>query len=65
MFTRLCIDLDRAGNVAGTSYEVHADGTTTTIVVLPPPGPFDTPAEALESALSRFRQDVGEQASIF
>lgn len=64
MFTRVCVDLDRAGNVCGASYEtMDADGPTaiwTTSVA-----PFDTPTEAFESALDELRSHMGVQHSLF
>lgn len=64
MFVRVCVDLDEAGNVIGASYEaLDTEGTTalwTTTVA-----PFDTPAEAFESALEEARSHIGWQRLLF
>lgn len=64
MFVRLCVDLDRSGNVCGASYEVHdRDGISTFGTELF--GPFDPPEEVFARLLATHRHDVGEQLSIF
>jgi hypothetical protein len=65
MWTRLCVDLDGAGNVCGASYEHHdADGVVVSI------GthlfaPFDTPAEVLDSLISAHRDEYGVHGTLF
>lgn len=56
-FYRLCVDVDRVGNVRGASYEVHAGDDVLsfgTVLV----GPFDTDEEALaatkQAVIERF-----------
>lgn len=64
MFTRVCVDLDRAGNVCGSSYEIHdADGIASFGTALF--GPFDSPEEVFADLLAAHRQHVGTQQSIF
>jgi hypothetical protein len=47
MWTRLCVDIDAAGNVCGASWELHdADGVTREFGTAPF-GPFDTPSDVL------------------
>lgn len=64
MFTRLCVDLDRAGNVVGSSYELHGDDGLqsygTALVA-----PFDTPEEAFADLLAAHRHHFGVQPTIF
>lgn len=64
MFTRLCIDLDRAGNLCGASYEIHGDDGVqsfgTALVA-----PFETPVEAFVDLLEAHRHQIGAQLPIF
>lgn len=64
MFTRLCVDVDKHGQVVGSSLELHdADGLVT--FVTDSVSPFDRPEEAFAALLdSRFAL-VGVQASLF
>lgn len=48
---RLCIDLDKAGNPIGSSYEVITAGQPAAFHVLESPGPFDTPRQLLTRLL--------------
>lgn len=64
MFVRLCVDLDKAGNVAGSSYEIHdADGIASFGTALF--GPFDHPEEVFADLLAAHRHHVGEQTTLF
>lgn len=64
MFTRVCVDLDRAGNVVGASYELHGDDGIqsfgTALVE-----PFETPEEAFADLLAAHRHQIGTQPTIF
>jgi hypothetical protein len=64
VWTRVCIDLDAGGNVAGCSYELHdVDGPVT--IWVGTVAPFDTPHEALDSALANHDRWQGTQAALF
>jgi len=64
MFVRLCVDLDRSGNVCGSSYELHGDdGVESFATCLF--GPFDQPEETFADLLSAHRVNVGHQHSLF
>lgn len=47
LWYRLCVDVDRAGNVIGASYERHRDDQVDRVHVTAV-GPFDTRHEALD-----------------
>lgn len=65
MWVRLCVDLDSAGNVCGASYEHHdADGVVVSIGTHLF-GPFDTPAEVLESLAAAHRGEFGVTQTLF
>lgn len=64
MFTRLCVDIDAAGNVAGCSYELmDTDGPAS--IWVGAPGPFDTVHEALDMVLEAHQAQHGVQPSLF
>lgn len=57
-FFRLCLDLDRAGQPLGASYEVHDDQevrTFGTVLV----GPFDSREDALEACMAAVIERFG------
>lgn len=61
-FTRLCVDLDDAGNPIGTSWERHVEGEKTGFGTGPQPEPFDRPIEAFAAlrgwALARWGEQM-------
>jgi hypothetical protein len=64
VFTRLCVDLDKAGNVAGSSYELHdEDGIASFGTALVEP--FETPEEAFADLLATHRHQIGSHQSLF
>jgi len=64
MFSRLCVDLDDRGNVRGVSIEMHDSQGPTTLWTTAV-GPFDDVHAALEIALQRHADLVGEQGALF
>lgn len=65
MWTRLCVDVDAAGNVAGASWELHdVDGALESFGTAPF-GPFDTPAEVFASLADAHLGQVGHQHTLF
>lgn len=65
MWTRLCVDLDGAGNPCGASWELHdADGGVTSFGTALF-GPFDTPAEVLQRLLDAHLELHGHQSTLF
>lgn len=65
MWVRMAVDLDSAGNVCGASFEHHdADGVVVSFGTHLF-GPFDTPAEVLESLISAHRDEYGVHQTLF
>jgi len=64
MFSRLCVDVDDRGNVRGISIEMHDSQGPTTLWTTAV-GPFDDVHQALDTALLRHRELVGEQRTLF
>lgn len=61
---RVSVELDDQLQPLGCSYEVlGAEGPTS--LWCQPVGPFDTPAEAFETALEDARSYIGAQATLF
>lgn len=60
-FTRLMIDLDRTGGPVGAAYVVYEDDRPLTEVVLPAPGPFDTPLDCLAQLVALVDLEHGRQ----
>lgn len=64
MFVRICVDVDRIGQVCGSSYELHdADGLVT--FVTDTVSPWDSPAEAFLDLLAAHREQFGWQTTLF
>lgn len=65
MWTRLCVDLDAAGNVAGASWELHdVDGALESFGTAPF-GPFDTAAEVFQQLMDAHLHEHGHRITLF
>lgn len=62
---RVWVDLDGAGNVEGTGYELWAFGELLTYWVDPNPDPFSTPHEALDRSRRRCIELHGVEVTLF
>lgn len=60
-WTRLCVDIDPAGNPMGTSWEKHVGETTLEFGTGPDPGPFDEPIESFLALFEWFIKRHGLQ----
>lgn len=64
-FTRLCVDLNASGNVAGTSWERHTDAGRLSYGTGPAVEPFADPYDALSVLLAWAQAEFGIQATLF
>jgi len=65
MWTRLCVDVDAAGNVAGASWELHDAAGDMESMATAAFGPFDTPAEVFQSLLDAHLGQFGHHLTLF
>jgi hypothetical protein len=58
---RLSLDLDHDGNWRGSSFEVRQEDRLVGIVVMPEPGPFDTPEDMVRLLVEEVNDRYGVQ----
>ena len=64
MFVRICVDVNKAGNVCGSSYELHDEDGLVTFVT-DSVSPWDTPEEAFADLLAAHRHQFGTHQTLF
>lgn len=64
-FTRITIDVDRAGHTIGASYEHRLDDSVDLVHVMTQPGPFETPQEAFQRTYDHVVDRYGWHVPLF